>query len=259
MTAFRTLVLAAVVAASLAAPVGATEAVTVFAAASLKNVIDDAGKAYMAKSGVEIKASYAASSALARQIEQGAPADIFASADLEWMDYLAARKLIRQETRVSLLGNVLVMIGPANADRLPLDRSAVLGALGAEGRLVTGDVNAVPAGKYAKTALQTLGLWNDVESRIAGVESVRAALTLVARGEAPLGIVYATDAALEPRVAVVATFPATSHPRIVYPFAQTSGGKPHSLAFLAYLRSDEAGQTFAKAGFTRLSTGDPSN
>ena len=230
------------------------ETLTVFAAASLRNVMDDAAKAYTAKTGIEIKSSYAASSALAKQIEQGAPADLFASADLEWMDYLAQRKLIKEATRVNLLGNTLVAIAPRDAklDTLTLDRPAMEAALGPNGKLVTGDPKAVPVGKYARTALENLGLWQAFEPRIAAADNVRSALAFVARGEAPLGIVYATDAAVEPGVKIVAIFPANSHPPVVYPFAVTATGNARSAEFIAFLQTPDMAKAFARAGFSVL-------
>jgi molybdate transport system substrate-binding protein len=250
----RRLVLAAAasaIAGLLAGPVQAAESLTVFAAASLKNVIDDAAKAYTAKTGIEIKASYAASSVLARQIEQGAPADLFASADLDWMDYLEKKSLIRTDTRINLLGNSLVLIAPRSSALtiLPLEEKALTDALGT-GRLVTGDINSVPVGKYAKIALQNLNLWPAVEAKIAGADSVRSALNFVAKGEAPLGIVYGTDAAIEPEVKIVATFPESSHPPVIYPFAVTAAGKDQARDFLNFLRRPEITVLFAKSGFT---------
>lgn len=230
------------------------EALTVFAAASLKTVMDDAAKAYNAKTGIEIKASYAASSTLAKQIEQGAPADLFASADLEWMDYLQQRSLIRPASRVNLLGNSLVVIAPKTSvlQTLALDHTGFAAALGPDGKLVTGDPKAVPVGKYAKIALDTLGLWAELEPRIASADNVRSALAFVARGEAPLGIVYATDAAVEPNVKIVATFPANSHPPVIYPFAVTAAGDPKAAAFLAFLQTPDISKAFTAAGFTVL-------
>ncbi len=228
--------------------------VTVFAAASLKDVLEEAGKAFTASGGPEIRFSFAASSALAKQIENGAPADLFASADLKWMDYVADKKLIRSETRVNLLGNTLVVIAPASSavSTLELTRASVLKALG-DGRLSTCDVAAVPAGIYAKAAFQNLGFWGDLESRLAQADNVRSTLAFVARGEAPLGIVYATDAKVEPNVRVVAVFPEESHEPIIYPFAATTTAKGEGAAqFLAYLRGPSAKAIFERAGFPVL-------
>ena len=258
LTALRALVLAgSVILASviLVSAARAAETTTVFAAASLKNALDNAGKAFTAKSGVEVKASYAASSALARQIESGAPADLFASADLEWMDYLAKKNLIRPETRVNLLGNRIVVIAPkdaATAD-LPFTAEGFSAALGPEGRLATGEVNSVPIGKYAKAAFEKLGLWGGLQPRLAQADNVRAALLLVSRGEAPLGVVYESDARSDPGVKIVGVFPPDSHPPVVYPFAVTAEAKGEGAAkFLAFLKSAEARPFFEAQGFTIL-------
>jgi molybdate transport system substrate-binding protein len=238
--------------------VAAQEPVTVFAAASLKGALDAAGQAFSAGAGALVRASYAASSVLARQVEQGAPADLFASADTEWMDYLAARRLIRPDTRVDLLGNRLVVVAPreGGASALSFTAESFAAALGADGRVATGEVKSVPAGRYAKAALEALGLWAGVQPRLAQADNVRAALALVARGEAPLGIVYASDALSEPKVTVVASFPPNSHPPIVYPFALTTDAKGDAPArFLAFLRSPAARPIFEGAGFLVLEAG----
>jgi len=226
---------------------------TVYAASSLTNVLEEIGAAWRAANpGRTLKFSFAASSTLARQIEQGAPADVFASADEEWMDYLASRKLIAADTRKSLLGNRLVLVVPAdskvNVDIKPGTDFAAL--LGPTGRLVTGDPASVPVGKYAQSALTVLGAWPTVEPRLARAENVRAALALVERGEAPLGIVYATDAAVAPKVRVAGTFPAGSHTAITYPFAVVAGrDSPAARALLAYLNGPQALPLYRKAGF----------
>ena len=226
----------------------------VFAAASMKNALDDIGAAYAANTGVKVVASYAASSALAKQIEQGAPADIFASADTDWMDYAIGKKTINVPTRVNLLGNSIVLIAPKDTK---IETAAIgpgfdLAKLAGDGRIVTGDVRAVPVGKYAKAALEKLGAWSAAEPKFAMTENVRAALTLVARGEAALGIVYATDAKVEPGVKVVGTFPADSHPPVIYPVAATATAKPEAADYLAFLRSTTAKTIFEKYGFTFL-------
>src|SRR6201746_327100 len=187
---------------------------TVFAAASMKNALDDIAAAYTAKSGVKIVASYAASSALAKQIEQGAPADVFVSADTDWMDYAIQKKTINEPTRVNLLGNSIVLIAPKDSkiDNVAIGQGFDLAKLAGDGKIATGDVKAVPVGKYAKAALEKLGAWTAAEPKFAMAESVRAALTLVARGEAALGIVYSTDAQVEPGVKIVGTFPPASPP-----------------------------------------------
>ena len=224
----------------------------VFAAASLKNALDNIIAQYKAETGKGVAASYAASSALARQIEQRAPADIFMSADLDWMDYLQQRNLIRPETRVSLLGNRLVLIAPADAKvQVEIGKGFELAKLLGDGRLAVGEPASVPAGKYAKAALETLGVWSSVEAKLAPAENVRAAMALVARGEAPLGIVYETDAVAEKGVKVVGFFPGDSHPPIVYPVALTAtSANPDAPAFLAYIRSAKAKSLFTAQGFT---------
>ncbi len=227
----------------------------IFAAASLKNALDDAAGQWARTTGKPApKISYAASSALARQIEQGAPADLFLSADLDWMDYLAGKQLIRPESRVNLLANRIALVAPldspvsvALAPRL--DLAAALG----DGRLAMANVEAVPAGKYGKAALEKLGGWERVRDKVAQADNVRAALLLVARGEAALGIVYATDAAAEPRVRVVAIFPEETHPPIIYPGAVTRAARhPEAVGFLAFLRGAGARPGFEKQGFTVL-------
>jgi molybdate transport system substrate-binding protein len=227
----------------------------IFAAASLKNALDEAAAGWSRQSGRPMpKISYAASSALAKQLEQGAPADLFLSADLDWMDYAAGKALIRPDSRVSLLANRLALIAPADAagsvTLAPgLDLSATLGS----GRLAMANTDAVPAGKYGKAALQALGAWEKVRDKVAQADNVRAALLLVARGEAPLGIVYSTDAAAEPKVRVVATFPADTHPPIIYPVALTAASRhPDAPAFLGHLRGAGARASFEKQGFTVL-------
>ncbi|TGD92123.1 molybdate ABC transporter substrate-binding protein [Methylobacterium nonmethylotrophicum] len=243
---------------ALATPARAAEPTTVFAAASLKNALDDVAKAFTAESGLPVRASYAASSALARQIEQGAPADLFASADLEWMDYLAARRLIRPETRVNLLTNRLVVVAPkaAQLGEAAFTPDWFSRALGPDGRLATGEVNSVPIGKYAKAAFEALGFWAQVQPRLAQADNVRAALALVSRGEAQLGVVYESDARSDPGLTVVGVFPAGSHPPVVYPFAVTAEAKGEGGArFLAYLRSKAARRFFEAQGFTVIGEG----
>jgi molybdate transport system substrate-binding protein len=227
---------------------------TVFAAASMKNALDDIDAAFTAKTGVKIVVSYAASSALAKQIEQGAPADVFISADTDWMEYVVSRKTINAPTRVNLLGNSLVLIAPKDAkiDNVNIGAGFDLAKLAGDGRIATGDVKAVPVGKYAKAALEKLGAWQAAQPKFAMADSVRAALTLVARGEASLGIVYATDARIEPGIKIVGTFPVDSHPAIVYPVAATTTAKPQALDYLAFLRSAVAKNIFEKYGFRFL-------
>jgi molybdate transport system substrate-binding protein len=230
------------------------KAITVFAAASLKNALDEVDAAFTKHTGIKVVASYGASSALMKQIENGAPADIFASADLDWIDYGARKKLIKDDTRVNLLGNRLVLIAPKDSKlgTVVITPGFDLGKLAGDGRIVTGDVRAVPVGKYAKAALEKLGAWAAVAPKFAMTENVRAALTLVARGEAALGIVYATDAKVEPNVKIVGVFPADSHPPIVYPVALTENAKPDALQYLAFLQSRAAKAVFEANGFTFL-------
>ena len=230
------------------------KAITVFAAASMKSALDDIDAAYAAKTGVKITVSYAASSTLAKQIEQGSPADVFISADTDWMDYAIDKNTINAPTRVNLLGNTLVLIAPKDSGigNVSIGAGFDLAKLAGDGRIATGDVKSVPAGKYAKAALEKFGSWQAVEPKFAMADSVRAALTLVARGEAALGIVYSTDAKVEPGVKVVGTFPADSHPAIVYPVAATTTAKPETSDYLAFLRSSAARTILEKYGFKFL-------
>jgi molybdate transport system substrate-binding protein len=230
------------------------KSITVFAAASMKNALDDVDAAYTKKIGVKVVASYDASSALMKQIEAGAPADAFISADLKWMDYGSQKKLIKDDTRVNLLGNQLVLIAPKDSkiDNVAIKPGFDLAKLAGDGRIATGDVKAVPVGLYAQAALQKLGAWDSVEPKMAMTQNVRAALTLVARGEAPLGIVYSTDAKVEPGVKVVGIFPEDSHDPIIYPVAATVTGKPDVTSYLTFLRSAEAKAIFEKYGFVVL-------
>uniref|UniRef100_UPI003100C050 molybdate ABC transporter substrate-binding protein n=1 Tax=Neorhizobium sp. EC2-8 TaxID=3129230 RepID=UPI003100C050 len=240
--------------ASFAAPAAAQEKVTVFAAASMKNALDNANKAWSALGGGQVTVSYAASSALAKQIESGAPADIFISADLDWMKYVSDRKLVKEDTRFNWLGNRIVLVAAKDAAK-PVDIKSGFDFAGLlkGGRLAMGEPSAVPAGKYGKAALEKLGLWSSVEKSVASAESVRAALALVSRGEAPYGIVYQTDAAADPGVAIVGTFPADTHPPIVYPIAVLSESKStDASAYLDYLKSGKAAPFFEKEGFTIL-------
>jgi molybdate transport system substrate-binding protein len=245
--------------ASPPAPATATAAassdtVIVFAAASLKNALDAIGKQWTSATNKRVTFSYAASGPLAKQIENGAPADLFASADLKWMDYAAAKRLIIPESRKSLLGNTLVLIVPADgADTLKIDQGFKLAERLGNGKLATGDPNTVPAGAYAKAALTSLGVWDQLSPKIAGTDSARAALAFVARGEAKYGIVYQTDANSEPKVKIAGTFPADTHPPIVYPFALTaSSTKAGAAEFLAYLQTPPASKVFEAEGFTVL-------
>jgi len=226
----------------------------VFAAASMKDALDAVVALWQQDTGKKAVVSYAASSALARQIEQGAPADLFISADLDWMDYLAQRNLLRPDTRRNLLGNRIALVTARSSTvTVKITPSFDLSGLIGNGKLAMADTAAVPAGKYGKAALEALTVWPSVQGKVAQAENVRAALLLVSRGEAPLGIVYATDAAADPAVRIVDMFPENSHPPIIYPVAMTASGRhADAAAFLAYLASPKARPVFEKAGFAIL-------
>ena len=229
----------------------------VFAAASLKNALDAINAAWQQETGKKASISYGASSALAKQIEASAPAQMFISADLDWMDYVAGKHLIKPETRSNLLGNRIVLIAPTDkaqpiAIKPGFDLARVLGG----GRLAMANVDSVPAGKYGKAALEKLGVWATVSGQIAQAENVRAALLLVSRGEAPAGIVYQTDAAADSQVKIIGTFPEDTHPPIIYPIALTSmATHPDAATFLAYVKSTKAKPLFEAQGFTVLASG----
>jgi molybdate transport system substrate-binding protein len=231
--------------------------ILVFAAASLKNALDEAAAQWQRESGKKVVISYAASNTLIKQIEQGAPADMFISADLDWMDYGQQKGLIKPDTRSNLFGNRLVLIAPKDSNiSANIQPGFDLAARLKGGRLAMGNVDAVPAGKYGKASLEKLGAWDGVKDKIAQAESVRAALLLVARGEAPLGIVYQTDAAADPTVKIVGTFPENTHPPIIYPVALTKDStNPDALAFLNFIRSPAARPIFERQGFTVLGPG----
>lgn len=255
----RGLAKAALVAAAILAPsvtaAYAEDGVTVFAAASLKEVLGKVSEAWKAETGKTTSVSFAGSSALARQIEQGAPADLFMSADLKWMDYLDKADLVLGESRVNLLGNRLVLVAPKDAaTTAAIADGFPLAALLAGGHLAMANTDAVPAGTYGKAALQELGVWDGVRDKVAQAENVRAALLLVSRKEAPLGIVYETDARADAGVKVVDRFPESSHPAIVYPAAVVKEAKnaEDAAAFLAYLQGAKAHAIFTAAGFTVL-------
>ncbi len=232
----------------------AAEPVTVFAAASLKESAEKIAADWTAETGQKVRLSFAGSSALAKQIEEGAPADVFISADLKWMDHLDKAGRIKTDTRVNLLANRIVLVAPKEStatatigDNFPL--ATLLG----DGHLAMANVDAVPAGTYGKAALEKLGVWDSVKDKVAQAENVRAALLLVSRAEAPLGIVYETDAKVDPGVKILDRFPEASHPAIVYPAALTTDGKnPEAAAFLAYLQGAKAHAIFTAAGFTVL-------
>jgi molybdate transport system substrate-binding protein len=245
---------AAVTALVVQADAAEEKTITVFAAASMKNALDEVDSLFTEQSGIKVVASYAASSSLMKQIEQGAPADVFLSADIDWMDYGIKHNLIKNDTRKDLLGNRLVLIAAKDSKigNVSIAPGFDLAALAGSGRIATGDVRAVPAGLYAKVALEKLGIWSSVESKIAMAENVRAALVLVARGEAPLGIVYETDAKVDPSVKIVGVFPEDSHPPIIYPVAMTKDAKPDAAQYLAFLTTPEARAVFERYGFRAL-------
>ncbi len=241
-------------AAGITQPAVAQDSITVFAAASLKNALDDADAAFTKATGVKVVASYEASSALAKQIEQGAPADIFISADLRWMDYATEHKLIKPDTRVNLLGNRLVLIAPADSafGKIAIAKGFDIAKLAGDSRIAVADVKAVPAGRYAKAALEKLGAWAAAEPKLAQAENVRATLAFVARGETPIGIVYETDAKIEPKVKIIGLFPDGSYPPVTYPIAATIASKPDTAKYLQFLRGGEAKAVFEKYGFSFL-------
>jgi molybdate transport system substrate-binding protein len=248
-------VLAALAVAGLPQTAAAQEkSIVVFAAASLKNALDEVDGLFTKQSGIKVVSSYAASSSLMKQIQQGAPADVFLSADVDWMDYGIKHNLIKNDTRKDLLGNRLVLIAPKDSKigNVTIAPGFDLAGLAGSGRIATGDVRAVPAGLYAKAALEKLGIWSSVESKIAMAENVRAALVLVARGEAPLGIVYETDAKVDPSVKIIGVFPEDSHPPIIYPVAMTKDAKPDAAQYLAFLTTPEAKAVFERYGFRVL-------
>ncbi|HTS22438.1 MAG TPA: molybdate ABC transporter substrate-binding protein [Casimicrobiaceae bacterium] len=225
--------------------------VTVFAAASLKESMDEQARRFEATTGNKVVVSYGGSNALAKQIESGAPADVFISADLDWMDYLDQRKLLRPNTRSKLLNNTLVLVAPAGStSTLKIGPNfALASALGSD-RLAMANPDSVPAGKYGKSALESLGVWKSVEGQVARAETVRAALALVSRGEAPFGIVYKTDALADKGVKVVDDFPTSSYAPIVYPVAVVADAKSSAAgALVEYLRSPAARPVWETYGF----------
>jgi molybdate transport system substrate-binding protein len=227
---------------------------TVFAAASLKNALDDTNRAFTKATGIKVVVSYAATSALVKQIEQGAPADVFLSADLQWMNYAAEKNLIKLDTRVNLLGNKLVLIAAKDSrlENVAIGPGFDIATLAGTGRIAVADVKAVPAGRYAKAALESLGAWPAAEKKLAQAENVRAALAYVSRGEAPVGIVYATDAKVDPGVKIVGTFPDGAHPAVTYPVAATANAKPDAARYLDFLRAGAAKSIFEAYGFSFL-------
>ncbi len=236
-------------------PAAAQNTLTVFAAASMRNALNDVDAAFSKASGVKVTASYAASSALAKQIAQGAPADAFVSANVKWMDFLEQKKLVAAGTRINLLGNQLVLIAPKDSrlDHLKIEKGFDIAKLAASGRIAVADTKAVPAGLYAKAALTSLSAWKAAEPKLAQAENVRATLAYVARGETPLGIVYATDAHVEPKVKVIGVFPVGSHPAITYPVAGIAASKnAHVTRYLHFLQTPAAKAIFEKYGFSFL-------
>jgi molybdate transport system substrate-binding protein len=250
----RILVLLALLLATSGAAHSQDKTITVFAAASLKNALDDVDAAFTKQTGAQVVTSYDASSALMKQIEGSAPADAFLSADLKWMDYGVEKKVINESTRINLFGNVLVLIAAKDSkiDHVDIKPGFDLAKLAGDGQIATGDVREVPVGLYAKAALENLGVWSSVEPKMAMTVNVRAALAYVARGEAPLGIVYATDANIEPGVKVIGVFPDDSHDPIIYPVAATVNAKPETMRYLAFLRSATAKAFFEGYGFSVL-------
>ena len=225
--------------------------VLVFAAASLKSALDEIANYWQRERHGQVVISYAATSALARQVEQGAPADVLISADLDWMDYLAKRDLIKPESRVNLLGNRLVVVAPQDLS-LRIVGLDIPGAL-ADGKLAMANIDAVPAGKYGKASLESLGFWSKLRGQVVQTDNVRAALVLVGRGEARLGIVYQSDAEADPGVRLVTLLPEDSHPPIIYPAAVLRESRnPDGASFAAFLRSPTAREVFEWHGFTVL-------
>lgn len=240
-------------ASGLVAQVGAAEKITVFAAASLTNALQDIATEYQKSTDVQVVSSFASSSTLARQIEQGAPADMFISADQQWMDYAIDKQQIVKDTRYTLLGNELVLIAAKSAkqDKITINKQTDWAKLLNGGRLSVGDPDHVPAGIYAKEALQNLGAWTTLEPQLARANNVRSAMAMVEREEAPLGIVYGSDAVASDKVKVIAIFPEDSHKPVEYPMAIVKDHQtPAVTAFYDYLKSPQAAAIFERYGFT---------
>lgn len=237
---------------SISLAVQAEQKVTVFAAASLTNAIQEIAAEYEKEKTVNVQTSFASSSTLAKQIEQGAPADIFMSADTKWMSYLQERSLIDPGSRTNLLGNHLVLIAPKGKTfKVEMDRKFNFGTA-FNGRLCTGETESVPVGIYAKQALKNLGWWDAIKMRLVGTQDVRAALVFVERGECAAGIVYETDARVSTKVETVAIFPEASHEPVVYPLALVKGASPQATAFYQYMKGDKAKAIFTRYGFSRI-------
>jgi len=253
----RLMIVAALIAAitPLVQATAQDQSLTIFAAASLKNALDDVNAAFSNTTGVKVTTSYEASSALATQIEAGAPADVFVSADLRWMDYAADHNLIKPDTRVNLLGNRLVLITPTSSklDKVEIKKGFDIARFAGDGRIAVADVKAVPAGLYAKAALTTLGAWDAAEPKLAQAMNVRATLAFVARDETPIGIVYETDAKIEPKVKIIGVFPDSSYPPVTYPVAATAASKSEQTPrYLSFLRTSTAKAIFERYGFSYL-------
>ena len=253
----RLMIVAALIAAitPLVQAAAQDQSLTIFAAASLKNALDDVNAAFSNTTGVKVTTSYEASSALATQIEAGAPADVFVSADLRWMDYAADHNLIKPDTRVNLLGNRLVLITPTSSklDKVEIKKGFDIARFAGDGRIAVADVKAVPAGLYAKAALTTLGAWDAAEPKLAQAMNVRATLAFVARDETPIGIVYETDAKIEPKVKIIGVFPDSSYPPVTYPVAATAASKSEQTPrYLSFLRTSTAKAIFERYGFSYL-------
>lgn len=247
---FRVLLGCFLFASPFAAPAAEKAPLVVFAAASLSDALQELGDGFTRQTAIPVKFSFAASSALARQIENGAPADVFFSADLDWMEYLQTRHFLQNDSRRDVVQNKLVLIAPADSTvQLKVEPGFKLAAALGKGRLATGDPDSVPVGRYAQQALIKLGVWAEVADRLVRADNVRAALAYVDRGEAPLGIVYATDALIDPHVRVVDDFPDDTHATIVYPIALTAGAKVDAAKFLAFVRSPAGDLVFRAYGF----------
>ena len=245
-------ILTAVLALGLATPAAAEE-VVVFAAASMKTALDKVAEEFQAATGNTVTISYAGSNALAKQIIEGAPADIFVSAAVNWMDEVEKAGLVAEDTRRDMFSNALVLVASGDAAPVEIGPDFDLAGLLGDGKLAMALVDSVPAGQYGKASLEALGIWQTVEPSVAQADNVRAALALVATGEAPYGIVYATDAAAEPGVTVVGTFPADSHPPITYPGALLTGAADQAdRDFYAAITSDTGDAIFAEQGFVIL-------
>jgi molybdate transport system substrate-binding protein len=227
----------------------ADEKLTVFAAASLTNALSEISTKYEKETGIKIAHSFASSSVLAKQIENGAPADLFISADLKWMNYLQEKSLVNKSSRKNLLANTLVLIAPKGRSFDVKFEEGFAFVKAFDGRLCTGDIESVPVGIYAKEALTNLGWWKDIKSRIVGTQDVRGALAFVERAECNVGIVYETDAKVSSKVDLIGTFPESTHSPVLYPVAMTVNSKESAKAYLSYLQSDEAMNIFKKYGF----------